>query len=41
MSNFDDIFSGQGEKPRWNDQPFDKEAWAAKKQEERKELYTS
>lgn len=39
MSNFDDIFSGQGEKPRWNDQPFDKEAWATKKQEERKELY--
>ena len=39
MSNFDDIFSGQGDKPRWNDQPFDKEAWAAKKQEERKELY--
>lgn len=36
MSNFDDIFSGQGDKPRWNDQPFDKEAWAAKKQEERK-----
>ena len=39
MSNFDDIFSGQGDKPRWNAQPFDKEAWAAKKQEERKELY--
>ena len=39
MSNFDDIFSCQGEKPRWNDQLFDKEAWAAKKQEERKELY--
>ena len=39
MSNYDDIFSGQGDKPRWNDQPFDKEAWAAKKQEERKELY--
>lgn len=39
MSNFDDIFSGQGEKPRWNDQPFDKEAWVAQKQEERKELY--
>ena len=38
MSNFDDIFSGQGDKPRWNDQPFDKEAWATKKQEERKEL---
>lgn len=40
MSNFDDIFSGQGDKPRWNDQPFDKEAWAAKKQEERNELYS-
>ena len=39
MSNFDDIFIGQGEKPRWDDQPFDKEAWAAKKQEERRELY--
>lgn len=39
MSNFDDIFSSQGDKPRWNNQPFDKEAWAAKKQEERKELY--
>ena len=39
MSNFDDIFSSQGGNSRWNDHPFDKEAWAAKKQEERKELY--
>lgn len=39
MSNYDDIFSSQGGNSRWNDQPFDKEAWAAKKQEERKELY--
>ena len=39
MSNFDDIFSGQSSNSRWSDQPFDKEAWAAKKQEERKELY--
>ncbi len=39
MSSFDDIFSSQGEKPVWNSQPFDKEAWAAKKQGERQELY--
>ena len=39
MNNFDDIFSGQNGNSRWSDQPFDKEAWAAKKQEERKELY--
>ena len=39
MSNFDDIFSGQNGNSRWSDQPFDKEAWASKKQEERKELY--
>lgn len=39
MSNFDDIFSGQSGNSKWSDQPFDKEAWAAKKQEERKELY--
>ena len=39
MSTFDDIFSGQNGNSRWSDQPFDKEAWAAKKQEERKELY--
>ena len=36
MSNFDDIFAG---KSGSEDRPFDKEVWAAKKQEERKELY--
>lgn len=39
MSNFDDIFSGQNGSSQWRDQPFNKEAWAAKKQEERKEVY--
>lgn len=39
MRNFDDIFSGQGGSSKWTEQPFDKEAWAAKKQEERKEVY--
>lgn len=39
MSNFDDILSGESNSPRWNSQPFDKEAWAVKKQAERKELY--
>lgn len=36
MSNFDDIFAGKSSS---EDKPFDKEAWAAKKQEERRELY--
>ena len=36
MSNFDDLFASPSQ---WADKPFDKEAWAAKKQEERKELY--
>lgn len=39
MSSFDDIFSGQGGGSNWNEKPFDKEAWAAKKQEARQELY--
>lgn len=39
MSSFDDIFAAQAGRQRWGDQPFDKDAWAAKKQEERKELY--
>ncbi len=39
MSSFDDIFAAQTGRQRWGDQPFDKDAWAAKKQEERKELY--
>lgn len=39
MSSFDDIFSSQGSGPNWNEKPFDKDAWAAKKQGERQELY--
>lgn len=39
MSNFDDIFDGQSSGYRREDKPFDKEAWAAKKQSERKEVY--
>lgn len=39
MSNFDDIFVGQTVRPESNGNPFDKEAWAEKKQAERKEIY--
>ena len=39
MSNFDDIFAGQNSGSQWRDKPFNKEEWAAKKQEERKEMY--
>lgn len=39
MSSFDDIFSNQSDSSKWSKQPFDKEGWAAKKQEERQELY--
>ena len=39
MSNFDDIFAGQSGGSQWRDNPFNKEEWAAKKQEERKEVY--
>lgn len=39
MSNFDDIFAGQTDRPESNGDPFDKEAWAEKKQAERKEVY--
>ena len=39
MSNFDDIFEGQSSGYRREDKPFDKEAWAVKKQAERKEVY--
>lgn len=39
MSNFDDIFAGQTDRPENNGKPFDKEAWAEKKQAERKEIY--
>lgn len=36
MSSFDDLFGGKFGK---EDAAFDKEAWAAKKQEKRNELY--
>ena len=39
MSNFDDIFEGQSSGYRREDKTFDKEAWAAKKQAERKDVY--
>lgn len=41
MSSFDDLFRQENEQstPR-NDQPFDKEAWAQKKQEQREQVYT-
>ncbi len=41
MSNFDDLFrQEQGQSPPISDQPFDKEAWAQKKQEQRETVYT-
>jgi len=41
MSNFDDLFrQEEGQAPRISDQPFDKEAWAQKKQEQRETVYT-
>lgn len=39
MSSFDDLFSKE-QSPQENDQPFDKEAWAQKKQEQRETVYT-
>lgn len=40
MSNFDDLFrQEQGQAPPINDRPFDKEAWAQKKQEQREAVY--
>ena len=39
MNSFDDIFDSQSAKKNRNDQPFDKEAWAEKKQAERKAVY--
>lgn len=41
MSSFDDLFQQNNEQsiPR-NDQPFDKDAWAQKKQEQREQVYT-
>ncbi len=40
MSNFDDLFrQEQGQATPISDQPFDKEAWAQKKQEQRETVY--
>ena len=39
MSNFDDIFTGQNSGSQWRDKPFNKEEWAARKQEERQKMY--
>ena len=39
MNNFDDIFSAPAEKNARSDRPFDKDAWAAKKQEQRQAAY--
>ena len=39
MSNFDDIFEGNTARKDQTDQPFDKEAWAEKKQAERQAVY--
>ena len=38
MSNIDDLFEAQSQQ-EWVDRPFDKEAWAEKKQAERQEVY--
>ncbi|MCB8818604.1 ArdC-like ssDNA-binding domain-containing protein [Desulfosporosinus shakirovi] len=41
MSNYDDLFRHENEQPApQSDQPFDKEAWAQKKQEQRETVYT-
>lgn len=39
MNNYDDIFTTQPGNEGFGEQPFDKEAWAEKKQEERKAVY--
>ena len=39
MSNFDDIFEGNASRKGQLNQPFDKEAWAEKKQAERQAVY--
>lgn len=40
MSNYDDLFrQEQGQSPPMSSQPFDKEAWAQKKQEQREQVY--
>ena len=39
MSNFDDIFEGNASRKGQINQPFNKEAWAEKKQAERQAVY--
>lgn len=39
MNTFDDLFDASAAKNNRNDQPFDKDAWAAKKQEQRQAVY--
>ena len=39
MSNFDDIFEASAPRKNPSNQPFDKEAWAEKKQAERQAIY--
>ncbi len=39
MNNFDDLFTPQSSQPYQGTQPFDKEAWAGKKQAERQAIY--
>ena len=39
MSNYDDLFNNDKYKDNANEKPFDKEAWAEKKQQERVEAY--
>ena len=39
MNNFDDILESSAAKNNLNDQPFDKDAWAEKKQAERQAVY--
>ena len=39
MNNFDDILESSAARNNLNDQPFDKDAWAEKKQAERQAVY--
>ena len=39
MNNFDDLFTPQSNQSFQGTQPFDKEAWAEKKQAERQAIY--
>lgn len=39
MNNYDDLFNNDRYKDNTNEKPFDKEAWAEKKQQERVEAY--